>query len=282
MKKKLLLIIASFIFASTLTFSQDDSLKLNTWQPTAAIGFNVSQIAFSNWSKGGDNSITWTFNGTGGLKYATEKWIFKNNLTFAYGRTKLGTQSFRTNDNDFYLESVLSRKISWAVDPYFSNTIRTAIAAGYDYEKDPPVKTADFFDPGYITQSIGFAYNKLDGFNFRIGVALQETFTNKLVQYTDKPGTSKIEKFKLETGVESVSTAEYTLMDNLLLKSLLRLFSRFESMSVWDVRWDNTIVAKVNDLINVNFAFLLIYEKDQSPKTQIKEALQLGINYTIL
>ena len=64
-------------------------------------------------------------------------------------------------------------------------------------------------------------------------------------------------------------------------KSSLRLFSRFESFDVWDVRWDNIIAAKVNDFLNVNLTFLLIYEKDQSVKTQIKEALQLGFTYTL-
>jgi hypothetical protein len=53
-------------------------------------------------------------------------------------------------------------------------------------------------------------------------------------------------------------------------------------MDVWDVRWDNSFVAKINDYVNVNFSFLLIYQKDQSPKTQVKEALQLGLTYTLL
>ena len=55
----------------------------------------------------------------------------------------------------------------------------------------------------------------------------------------------------------------------------------FNDLSVWDVRWDNAIVAKVNNFINVNFAFLMVYQQDQSTKVQIKEALQLGIVYTI-
>ncbi|MCW8953325.1 MAG: hypothetical protein OQK48_00110 [Sulfurimonas sp.] len=53
-------------------------------------------------------------------------------------------------------------------------------------------------------------------------------------------------------------------------------------MDVWDVRWDNSFVAKINDYLNVNLAVLLIYQKDQSVKTQVKEALQLGITYTLL
>ncbi len=278
------LIILLFTFSS-IAFSQDakkDSIPLNTWVPTSVIGLNISQIALSNWTQGGDNAITWTFTLNGSLRYYSEGWKFRNNLTAAYGRTKLGSQDFRTNDNELYLESVLSKKIDWAVDPYFSNSVRTAISTGYDYGVDPAVAIAGFFDPGYVTQSLGFLYEKDKIISTRLGIALQETFTNKYVNYSDDPNTAKIEKFKLETGIESVTNFEYTVAENLLFQSNLRLFSRFKSMDVWDVRWGSAIVAKVNDFLNVNLTALVIYQKDQSPKTQLKQALQLGFVYTLL
>jgi hypothetical protein len=66
------------------------------------------------------------------------------------------------------------------------------------------------------------------------------------------------------------------------VKSSLRLFSRFETLDVWDVRWDNSVIAKINSFMNVNIGFLLIYQKDQSPTVQMKQALQLGVVYRIL
>ena len=111
---------------------------------------------------------------------------------------------------------------------------------------------------------------------------MQETFTSKNTQFSDDPATTNIEKFKAETGIESVTNGEYVLAENMLFKSSLHLFSRFNSMDVWDVRWDNSIVAKINDYLNTSLSYLLIYQKDQSVKTQMKEGLQLGINYTIL
>jgi Protein of unknown function (DUF3078) len=282
MKNKLLAALTFIITFSFSVYSQQDSIKLNTWIPTAAAGLNISQLALSNWSQGGDNSLTWVFNATGSLKYKSSFWIFNNNLKTAYGRTKLGSQDFRTNDNELYLESVISRSIDWVVDPYFSNTIRTAIGTGYSYDTDPPVEIASFFDPGYLSQSLGLTYQKQKGFDTRIGFAVQETFTRNNTQFSDDPNTTKVEKFKAETGIESVTNGEYTLAQNLLVKSSLRLFSRFESLDVWDVRWDNSIVAKINDYLNTSFTFLLIYQKDQSLKTQMKEGLQLGLVYNIL
>ena len=282
MKNKLCLALF-FIFVLTISsYSQQDSIKLNTWLPTAATGLNISQLALSNWTQGGENSITWTLTGTGGLIYKSIEWTFKNNLKFAYGRTKLGGADFRTNDNELYLESVISKNINWVVDPYFSNTVRTPLGIGYSYDTNPPMEIAAFFDPGYLSQSVGFTYQKEKGFDTRLGIAVQETFTRNNTQFSDDPATDKIEKFKAETGIEEVSNAEYIIAANLLFKSNLRLFTRFKSMDVWDVRWDNSIIAKVNDFLNVSLSYLLIYQKDQSVKTQMKEGLQLGINYTIL
>ena len=270
------------LFPVPAVLAQQDSVILYKWIPTAVAGLNISQLSLSNWSQGGDNSLTWTLIGTGGLKYATEDWGFTNDIKIAYGRTKLGSDDFKTNDNELYLESVLSRNVGWDISPYFSNTLRTALTAGYNYDVDPKVEIANFFDPGYLTQSLGFIYNKVSGFETRLGFAVQEIITNKFTQYSDDTETPKVEKLKVETGLESVSTAEYTVAENVLLKSKLRLFGRFNSMDVWDVRWDNTIAAKVNDYLNVNFSFLLVYEKAQTPKTQIKEGLQLGLVYSIL
>jgi hypothetical protein len=282
MKKKLSFALILLFFSGISLYSQQDSVKLNTWLPTAAAGLNISQLALSNWTQGGENSITWTLLGNGSLKYKSIGWTFNNNLKIAYGRTKLGGADFKTNDNEFYLESVISKNLNWAVAPYFSNTVRTLVGVAYS-NTDPPVQTAAFFDPGYLSQSIGFTYQKQKGFDTRLGFAVQETFTRNNTQFSDDPATTdKIEKFKAETGIESVTNGEYVLAENMLFKSSLRLFSRFKSMDVWDVRWDNSIIAKINDYLNTSLSYLLIYQKDQSVTAQMKEGLQLGLNYTIL
>ncbi len=270
------------ITLTSLSFAKEDSTQVNTWVPTAVAGLNVSQLALSNWTQGGENALTWTLSGNLGLKYVSEGWTFRNGLKVDYGRSKLGGGSFQTNDNNFYLESVLSRNIGWKVDPYVSNIIRTTIAPGYSYATETPKEIANFFDPGYVTQSLGFAYQRLKGFSTMLGIAVQEVFANKFTQYTDDPATTKIESFKFETGLQSITTGKFVLADNLLMTSSLTLFTRFKSLDVWDVRWDNVIVAKINNWLNVNFSYLLIYQKDQSPTTQMKEGLQLGVVYTIL
>lgn len=277
---KKLVVIFLLLYGSS--YSMSDSLLQSKWSYSGIAGLNISQIALDNWTQGGDNALAFTLLGNFGAKYVDSPWTFNNGLKLAFGRTKLGEDEFRTNDNEFFLESILSYSFGWALDPYFSNTVRTVLSKGFDYKLVPALQTSQFFDPGYITQSIGFLYNKIPNFSTRIGIGIQETITSKFPYYSDDPETpNELEKFRLDTGIESVTEGAYKIEENVLYGSKLRLFSRFNELDVWDIRWDNLITAQISKYFNVNFNVLLIYEKKQSPKTQLKEALQFGITYTI-
>lgn len=256
--------------------------SMNVWIPTMVTALNLSQIAFSNWTQGGSNALSWTATANVGYNYRSTTWGLQNHLRASYGRSKIGSQSSITTDNSLLLENVLTYNLGWATNPFFSNTVITTIAEGYSYASSVPVPIANFFDPGYVTQSLGFDYTRSDNFSTRLGLATQEVFTNKYRQYTDDPNTTdKVEAFKLETGLESVTKAKLQIADNMLLTTGLRLFTRFKDLSVWDVRWENLIVAKINSFINVNFVYDLVYQKDQSLRTQMKEGLQVGLTYSI-
>lgn len=277
-----LTILLIVLLAVTISAQKKDSTKLNKWILSVVAGFNISQLTLSNWSQGGENSLTWTLTGDFSYNYEDDDIRIKNNLKLAYGRTKLGSEDFKTNNNDVYFESVIAKKIDFPINPYLSNTVRTSIAIGYDYSTTSKTEIVNFFDPGYITQSIGFYYEPSKEFNTRLGIAVEEVFTSNNTKYANDKSTPEIEKTRVDAGIESVSSLEKIIAENILLKSKLRLFSRFNSLDVWDVRWDNTIVAKINNFLNVNFTFLLVYQEDQSLKTQIKQGLQLGFVYTIL
>lgn len=279
-----IIIITFVLFFTSISFSQTvaDSLLKPGWNPNGVVGLNLSQIAFSNWTQGGSNSLAFTFYSNFGAVYFSYPWKWKSYLKSAFGRTKLEDAGYRTTDNEIYFETLLSRDINWAVDPYFAVTIRSAVTKGYDYTVTPSVQIVDFFDPGYVTESLGFLYTEGSVFSTRLGIAIQQTFAKNFTVYTDDIETSnKIEDFKFDTGLESVSELKYDFATNMSYSSFLRLFSRFNQLEVWDVRWDNNIAAKVNDYISVNFNVVLVHEISQSRKTQLKEALQLGIIYTI-
>lgn len=279
MKSVIILILIIF---SIFGFAQDKVEKKDTlWTPKGVVGVNLSQVAFTNWAQGGQNSLAFTFFSNFGIHYIGDPWKWRNNLSFAYGRTKLGNEGYRTNDNEIFFESTLIYNVGWAVSPYTGVTARTPVSKGFDYSIDPAVQIVNFFDPLYLTEGLGFIYDQIPNFSTRLGVGFKQTITDKFTNYSDDPMTSEIEKFNNETGIESVSEYIWPFMENMTYSTYLRLFGRFEDLAVWDVRWDNVITAKVNDYINVNFGVLVIYDVDETVKTQVKEALQLGISYTI-
>ena len=277
------LLMAFLLNVSIQAQDESEEKKDTLWTPRGIIGLNLSQVAFENWSQGGENSIAFTLFTLLGLDYIGDPWKWKNTLKVTYGRTKVGDQEYRTNDNEIFFESLLIHHVNWEVSPYAGVTARTAVTKGFDYSVVPALQIVDLLDPLYLTQGLGFIYDKIDNFSFRLGVGFKQTFASDFSStYTDDPDTpNEVEDFKFESGIESVTTYKVKFLENMEYFTYLRLFGRFEDISVWDVRWDNILVAKINDYFNVNFNLLLIYDVDETLKTQIKEALQLGISYTL-
>jgi hypothetical protein len=272
--------VAFFMFFSTLiTQGQSlDTLK-NNWKPSLVLSAGINQIAFSNWAQGGENSTAWSYLIDFHYDKTGNDLVFKNQIKVTYGRSKTGAGEYKTTDNDLYMEDLASYNVGWAVNPFFSNAVRTQLAPGYNYNNTPSKQIADFFDPGYVTQSIGFNYDKYPNIITRLGMGLQEVFTNNFRKYSDPENLEKT--FKFETGIESVTDFKYKLDNNIEYTGKFRLFSQFNRLDVWDVRFDNMIIAKINKYISVNFTYLLIYEKDQTPLTQTKEGLQFGVTYAV-
>jgi hypothetical protein len=282
---KIIYLLLTLVILSATAFAADETeeKKDTLWVPKGIVGLNLSQVSFKNWTQGGDNSISFTFFSNLGINYIADIWKWRNSLKFTYGRTKTGEEGYKTNDNEIFFESTLNRKVGWLFNPYFGFTARTAVTAGFNYDEIPAVQIVDFLDPFYLTEGIGLMYDQIPNFTTRLGLGFKQTFADEYnMRYTDDPDTpNEIESFRNETGIESVTEFEWVFLENMAYKGYLRLFGRFEDISVWDVRWDNTITAKINDYFNVNINVLLIYDVNETLRTQLKEALQLGISYTL-
>ena len=281
MKKGLL-----FFLLLSISFlnAQDVDSTLNKWKPSLIASANLSQVAFNNWSKGGENSLAYSFGVDWVMEYkSSSKWSFKNQLKGEWGQSKTGDEISKVTSNNVFNETVLFFDVGWIVEPYASNLIRTPITNGFDYGTVPETQIVAFFDPGYVTQSIGFAYEKSDVFQTRLGLAFEESFADKYaIDYTDDiETTDEIETFKFETGIESITDVKYEVFENVLYKGKLRLFSGFERLDTWDVAMDNTITAKVNSWLNVNFTYLIVYKVSESIKTQTQESIQVGVTYNL-
>jgi len=278
MKQTILFLL---IFALTVT-AQTQKNNVNNWETEAVVGVNLSQVSFSNWAAGGEDKLSWNFIGEGKINYTKDKLSFSNYLKLNYGRSKEGSGLNKTIQNELFYNNRVSYKSGWIFDYYAGANLITQIAPGYNYGSAEPVQVTAFFDPADITESAGLIYDKSKIIKTQLGLGFHQVLADKFINTTNNPATTKLEKAKYGTGIESITNLKLTLDKNMLWTSYLRLFSAFDRLQTWDVRWDNTVTASVNSWLNVNFTLLVVYNEAQIKKTQIKEALQLGVSYKLL
>ena len=211
-----------------------------------------------------------------------EKTNWSTSYRFAFGQTRLSDQGLKKTDDEIFLESLLIYKLWTYVNPYASVTLRTQFAKGFEYPQGTEVAVSRFFDPAYLTQSIGAAYKPIPEVVTRLGVGVREVLTSQFRQYADDPATPDTEKVKVSGGIESVTNVEWNFAENMQLKSDLALFAPFKTMDEIIVRSDNSISAKVNKYVTVSFNVQLINDVTTTRRTQIKQVLALGLSYTLL
>jgi len=283
-----LLILLSSMFLITAVYSQENpenppEQPKYGWQKEMVGGINLTQTSFDNWAQGGENSFAWQFNLNFKFINDQEKTNWANSGKFSYGSTKTGDQEAQKSIDEIKLESVLTYKMNIYVNPFVAVTGETQFAPGYNYTTDPKTQISALMDPAYLRESAGLGYQPNDIVKTRLGAALKQTITSDYpAPYADDPETQKIEKTKNEIGAESVTDLSWKIAENTLFTSKLELFSTLSKFDEIDVNWDNVMATKISKYFNVNFNFKLFYDKDISPKRQIKQAIAFGLTYTFL
>ncbi|MBN1541402.1 DUF3078 domain-containing protein [candidate division KSB1 bacterium] len=253
------------------------------WKNEMIGSLHLSQSTFDNWAQGGEDNVAWQINLTARFENDQEKTNWTNSGKFSFGHIKIGDNSSKKSVDEIGVESVLTYKIGKYLNPYSAVTGRTQLTAGYDYSTDPQIEISNLFDPAYFTQSIGIGYKPSEMLQTRMGAAIKETLTRDHSRYADDPDTvDKIEKNRIEFGLESVTDLHKKIAENILLTTKLELFSNLEGTKEIDIRWDSLFSSKISKYIDVNFNVQFFYDRDISKKRQIKQALSLGLFYNFL
>lgn len=302
-------LFALFLLPALLTAQVDTTFTIDTlgiapdtlpphqpWRSGGAIAINFNQVALSNWNGGGEN--TFAVGGMLGLHadYDSAKVHWSNELEAGYGFTKAGDLSFRKSDD---MLTVVSK-----VDYDATNTLlysalldfRSQFSSGFDYDDLNPIgepnKISDFLSPGYLNVGLGATWQPSE--SFEIFVA---PISNRLIILLDEDlsnigafGVGPGEHYESELGSTSRVRFQRYLMENIEFGSRLNLFAPFEDYSSIVINWENLLSMTVNEYISVSISFDLIYDENVDirrddgsvgPGTQMKEALAVGIGYTI-
>ena len=261
-----------------------DTMQIEGWKVNAVVGAGLSQAAFSDWAQGGENSFAYTLSGlvNGTLHGERSRW--SNTLSLRYGQAQIGEDEAKKTDDEIYFESIFVYRVWSPFHPYAAATIRTQFAPGYNYPDNAPrVRVSKFFDPAYLTQSVGVIYEPSPIFTSRLGVAMREVLTSDFPQYADDSETlTEIEKTRVDLGMEWVSTLNYEFLPNMVYVTRLELFAPFNAFDRAVVRWDNVISGKINDWFSVNLGVQVLNDVNVTPRTQLKQTLTLGVSYQLL
>ena len=319
--KNILVIILIGLFGLH-TFSQTDKVEkelkkqsadtIEGWKAGGTFSINLAQVSFTNWSAGGQNSVS--LNGLVNLfanyKKGNSNW--ENYLDIGYGTIKQGKNAdwWKTDDKiDFTSKYGQKAFSNW----YYAGLInfKTQMAEGYNYPDDSTL-ISDLLAPGYLLGAIGLDYKKTDNFTafiapvtskitivknqsladagaFGVEPAVIDSVTGNQVE----PGKT----IKVEFGGYIRLFYKKDLMENISLQTKLDLFSNYlENPQNIDVSWEVMIFMKINKYISATISTHLLYDDDTDiwvddndneiidnneyrPRTQFKEVIGVGFSY---
>lgn len=251
------------------------------WKTQMVFSLSLTQASFSNWTKGGENSLAWQTKINSRFTNDQEKYNWDNKAKFTFGQSKVGDTGTRKTADEIKLETVFTLKRNLYLNPFVSASALTQFASGYDYSGTTKTKVSRFLDPGYFTQTAGIGYSKDDAFKARLGATIKETYTRNFTGFSDDPDTPSIEKTRIEGGITGVAEVNRKVSENITYTSELVVFSNVKAFNEIDVNWENLFSAKVAKYINVTLAIDLVYDRDTINEWQFREVLSAGFTYNI-
>ncbi len=310
--KKIILAIAAIATIGNIsaqTTEAEKSLKtqstdtLDGWKIGGVASLNLTQVGLTNWSAGGENSLS--VNGLlslyANLKKGNSTW--DNSLDLGYGILQQGDAVIRKTDDKIDFTSKYGQKAfkNW----YYAGLVnfKSQMTAGYNYPDDS-TEISNFLAPGYLLGAIGMDYKPNEVFNLFISpVNMKMTIVND--QTLADAGAFGVDAAEYDaTGMlltEGKATrSEYggylrallkkEIMKNINLQSKLEFFSNHEDATHVDVNLEVLIAMKVNKYISATISTQLIYDHDIDildsdgkigPRTQFKEVIGVGISYKL-
>jgi hypothetical protein len=278
------MMLLSLCFVSSADDESEDSIKIG-WYNSAVGKLNFTQASFDNWIQGGENSWAWLFNLAGFTLQKQDQFTWTNTGKVEFGQLKTGDEEARKSADEIFLESEFAYHWLKTILTYAAVNGRTQFAKGYDFTVEPKVLISKFLNPGYFIQSAGLKYHPLQYLNTRFGFALKQTVVTEekfASGYTDRIDTKKIEKIRIETGLESVSNLTKKISESSVFVTSLELFSNLKRFEEIDIRWDNLLTAEVTKYIAFSFSFQIYYDSDLSRKRQFKQYIGVGLKYSLL
>ncbi len=316
------LFLSILLFVCTVSFGQStDSIvvtkqdtlvkiKKSNWEKENNIGFDLNEIAFVNWSAGGNSAISGLLKGKFTRKYenGNTKWL--NELIVRYGVSKQDGVELRKTDDALQINSTFGYRRDTTSNWYHSAkfNFNTQFTSGYAYPNtDLPISKP--FAPAYTFLGVGAEYNNkskdmqlyfspLTMKNTMVldqRLADQGSFGVEKAIYDEEGNLIKHgKKSRTEIGILITGVHKKEIFKNITLENRLNIYSDYlNKFGNIDVEWQMQLDFIVNKHVKANINLHMIYDDDikakkeiageqviMGPKVQIKQVLGIGVTYT--
>lgn len=290
-----------FVFASLITFSQSDT----TWKKGGKFALTFSQVSFSNWAAGGENSYGGNSMINLFANYKEGKKIWDTHLDLAMGMMKLEGNKARKTDDKIEFLTKYGHEISKNLYASANLKFNTQFYKGFKYPDDSTI-VSTFMAPAYAQFGLGIDYKPAEYFSLsflpatgRMTIVTEQALADQGAYGVD-PATydtigdqvvlienGKNTRFELGAALQVFFKKE--LIKNVELQSKMQLFSNYlENPQNIDVSWDNIFSLKVNKYISAFVGLNLLYDDDikivepdgdKGPRTQLKQTFGAGFAF---
>ncbi len=288
------------------TLAKAEPLKIIPiyWKYAFSSTFGLNQTSLSNWSKGGENSLSVLLDIKSTAKYTnTEaKTEWTNSGRLQYGAIITEEYGYRTNNDILEMNSQYNKVLKEKIDFSAVFYMKTQVAKGYKYPNDSVV-ISKFLNPGTFTIGVGLEYKptKKTQINFSM-LSYKNTFvldTSHIDQ--TRHGIPKNKRAKQEMGGQLVITNKLSIMEGMNLTNSARLFSGYlDKPGNIDVDWEINLEKKIKWYFKILLNLHMIYDDDirfevlddkgqpvllpdgskkKVPKMQFKEFLGLTLTF---
>jgi hypothetical protein len=236
------------------------------WDYDFSSTFTLNQTFFSNWSKGGENSLSVLFDVKAGAIYTnteaktqmtnTARWNFGTIITEQYGlRTNTDLLEFNSKYN-----KVIKEKIDFSAVFYMKNQI----ARGYNYPNDSVV-VSKFLNPGTFTIGLGVEFKPFKNTTLNFSpLSYKNTFVLDTANIDQTiHGIQADKQARQEMGGQLVIMNKANILKDLEISNTVRLFSGYlNKPQNIDLDWEINLKQKINWYSSVTINLHMIYDDD--------------------
>jgi len=287
---KLFFLVTLFFTSVILLKGQEPADTVKYWKVSGKTSLNFSQVSLTNWSEGGDGSVSgaFLFGITANKLKGRHAW--DNNFTFEYGMTKNNSESLRKSVDQIYLSSKYGYEIGkpWYLSALFD--FKSQSAKGFNYPNTDEY-ISRFFAPAYMNFALGFDFKPNADFSLLLSpVSTKFTFVlDDFLASTGAFGVEPGDQFRAEFGAYlKMAYIKKSLVKNVDFQTRLDLFSNYlKNPQNIDVNWDVKFDMKINEWLSANLGTTLKYDDDikykdsegleHGARVQFKQFLGVGL-----